>query len=96
MCPLFATSVTYMDAMFPIHKVIFIQMGAMTVVVCDILHNTSLIQRSYSSINTLIQCELRCNTLKILSTKRSILIGQEELLMLGPTQQCVCICVPYT
>ena len=77
MCPLFPTSITYMGAMFMTSVVVFIQMGGMTVVANDVLHDTSLLQRSYGSIDTLFQCELRCNTLKIFRTKCSILIGQE-------------------
>ena len=77
MCPLFPTSITYMGAMFMTSVVVFIQMGGMTVVANDVLHDTSLLQRSDGSIDTLFQCELRCNTLKIFRTKRSILVGQE-------------------
>ena len=77
MCPLFPTSITYMGAMFITSIVVFIQMGRMIVVANDVLHNTSFLQRSYGSIDTLFQCELRCNTLKIFCTKCSILVGQE-------------------
>ena len=77
MCPFFPTSITYMGAMFTTSIVVFIQMGRMTVVANDVLHDTSLLQRSDGSIDTLFQRELRCNTLKIFCTKRSILVGQE-------------------
>ena len=77
MCPLFPTSITYMGAMFMTSVVVFIQMGGMTVVANDVLHDTSLLQRSDGSIDTLFQCEPRCNTLKIFCTKRSILVRQE-------------------
>ena len=77
MCPLFSTSITYMGAMFTTSIVVFIQMGGMTVVTNDVLHDTSLLQCSYGSIDTLFQRELRCNTLKIFHTKCSILVRQE-------------------
>ena len=77
MCPLFPTSITYMGAMLTTSVVIFIQMGGMTVVANDVLHDTSLLQCSDGSIGTLFQHELRCNKLKIFRTKRSILVGQE-------------------
>ena len=53
MCPLFPTSITYMGAMFMTSVVIFIQMGGMTVVANDVLHDTSLLQCSDGSIDTL-------------------------------------------
>ena len=53
MCPLFPTSITYMGAMFTTSIVIFIQMGRMTVVTNNVLHDTSLLQCSDSSIDTL-------------------------------------------
>ena len=77
MCPIFPTSITYMGAMFTTSVVVFIQMGGMTVVANNVLHDTSLLQCSDGSINTLFQCELRCNMLKIFCTKRSIVVGQE-------------------
>ena len=77
MCPLFPTSITYMGAMFMTSVVVFIQMGGMTVVANNVLHDTSLLQCSDGSIDALFQRELRCNTLKIFRTKRSILVGQE-------------------
>ena len=85
MYPLFPTSITYMGAMFTTSIVVFIQMGRMTVVANDVLHDTSLLQCSDGSIDTLFQCELRCNMLKIFCTKCSILIGQEEFLTLWST-----------
>ena len=66
-----------MGAMFTTSVVVFIQMGGMTVVANDVLHDTSLLQRSDGSIDTLFQCELRCNMLKIFCTKCSILVRQE-------------------
>ena len=77
MCPLFPTSITYMDAVFTITVVIFIKMGRITVVINDVLHYMALLQRSDGSIDTLFQCKLRCNMLKILCTKCSILVGQK-------------------
>ena len=77
MCPLFPTSVTYMGAMFMTSVVVFIKMGGMTVVANDVLHDTSLLQCSDSSIDTLFQRELKCNMLKRFCTNRSILVGQE-------------------
>ena len=77
MTSLFPTSVTYMDAMFMTSIVIFIEMGGMTVVTNDVLHDTSLLQHSDGSIDTLFQRKLRCNTLEIFRTKCSILVGQE-------------------
>ena len=77
MGPIFPTSITYMGAMFTTSVVVFIHMGGMTVVANDVLHDTSLLQRSDGSIDTLFQCELRCNMLKIFCTKCSILVGQE-------------------
>ena len=74
---LFPTSITYMGAMFMTSVVIFIQMGGMTVVANDVLHDTSLLLRSDGSIDALFQCELRCNTLEISCTKYSILVRQE-------------------
>ena len=53
MCPLFPTSITYMGTMFMTSIVVFIQMGGMTVVANDVLHDTSLLQCSDGSINTL-------------------------------------------
>ena len=76
MCPLFPTSIIYMDAMFT-SVVVFIEMGGMTVVANDVLHDTSLLQCSDGSIDTLFQCKLRGNMLKIFCTKHSILVGQE-------------------
>ena len=66
-----------MGAMFMTSVVVFIEMGGMTVVENRVLYDTSLLQCSNASIDTLFQCELRCNTLKIFCTKRSILVGQE-------------------
>ena len=77
MCPLFPTSITYMGAMFTTSVVVFIQVGGMTVVANDVLHDTSLLQCSDGSIDTLFQRELRCNMLKIFRTKHSILVRQE-------------------
>ena len=53
MCPLFPTSITYMGAMFTSSVVVFIQMGGMTVVANDVLHDTSLLQCSDGSTDTL-------------------------------------------
>ena len=77
MFPLFPTSITYMGAMFMTGIVVFIEMGGMIMVANDVLHDTSLLQCSDGSIDTLFQRELRCNMLKIFGTKRCILIGQE-------------------
>ena len=77
MCPLFPTSITYMGAMFMTSVVVFIQMGGMTVVANDVLHDTSLLQCSDGSIDALFQRELRCNTLKIFRTEHSILVRQK-------------------
>ena len=63
--------------------VVFIKMGGITVVANNVLHDTSLLQSSDGSIDILFQHKLRCNMLKIFCTKRSILIGQEQLLPLG-------------
>ena len=71
---LFPTSVIYMDAVFPSSKVVFIQMGGMTVFIYNVLHDTSLLKYSYGSIDTLLQCELRCKALEIFDTKCSILV----------------------
>ena len=59
MYPLFPTSITYMGAMFTTSVVVFIQMGGMTVVTNDVLHDTSLLQRNDGSIDTLFQRKLR-------------------------------------
>ena len=77
MCPLFPTSITYMGAMFTTSVVVFIQMGGMTVVANDVLHDTSLLQRSDGSIYKLFLYELRGSILKIFCKKRSILVRQE-------------------
>ena len=77
MCPLFPTGIIYMGAMFTTSVVVFIQMGGMTVVANDVLYDTSLLQCSDGSIDTLFQRELRCNTLEIFRAKRSILVAQE-------------------
>ena len=69
------TSITYMGIMLMTSVVIFIEMGRITVVENDVLHDTSLLQCSDGSINILFQCKLRCNMLKIFCTKRSILVG---------------------
>ena len=53
MCPLFPTRITYMGAMFTTSVVVFIQMGGMTVVANNVLHDTSLLQCSDGSIDTL-------------------------------------------
>ena len=74
---LFPTSITYMGAMFTSSVVKYIKISGMTVVANDVLHDTSLLQHSDSSIDTLFQHKLRCNTLEIFCTKRSILVGQE-------------------
>ena len=77
MCSLFRTSITYMGAMFMISIVIFIEIGGITVVTNNVLHDTSLLQCSDGSIDTLFQHELRCNMLEIFCTMRSILVRQE-------------------
>ena len=74
-----------MGAIITTSVVVFIQMGGMTVVANDVLHDTSLLQRSDGSIDALFQRELRCNTLKIFHTERSILVGQKLLLTLWST-----------
>ena len=43
MYPLFPTSITYMGAIFMTSIVVFIQMGRMTVVANDVMHDTSLL-----------------------------------------------------